>query len=218
MKWIYRIQQKLQVAFLLAIVLAGVFIKSMLERNNVSELGDSFSSVYEDRLLVESYIYQLSDRLHKKKILLDHCAESKNPEEVRTEIAKQNAAINLLVADYEKTKLTQAEVISFQSLKSTLSEMEMMEAEFLKPNAEFLSKPSFENQFLNAFSNLNQLSDIQLTEGKTLIDQSKKIVAGSTILTQFELGMIIIIGLIILALVLASNSITAQTSQKHQLN
>jgi hypothetical protein len=66
MKWIYRIQQKLPIAFLLAIILAGVFIKNMVERNSVSDLGDSFASVYEDRLLVESYIYQLSDRLYKK--------------------------------------------------------------------------------------------------------------------------------------------------------
>lgn len=217
MKWIYQIQRKLQVAFLLAIVLAGVFIKSIVERNNVSELADSFSSVYEDRLLVESYIYQLSDRLYKKKLLLDQCEESKNPEEVRIEVSKHNAAINLLVTNYEKTKLTEEELISFQSLKSALREMENTETEFLKSNTE-LKQTSFENQFINASGSLNQLSHIQLAEGKMLTEQSKKIVAGSTILTQFELGMIIIIGLIIIALVMASNSITANKIQKHQLN
>jgi hypothetical protein len=218
MKWIYRIQQKLPIAFLLAIILAGVFIKNMVERNNVSDLGDSFASVYEDRLLVESYIYQLSDRLYKKKLIVGHCGESKNPEEVHTELKAHNAAIHILVTNYEKTKLTEAEVVSFQSLKSTLSEIEIIEAEFLKPNTEILSQASFEREFRKASGNLNQLSNIQLAEGKILADQSKKIVAGSSILTQFELGMIIIIGLIIQALVLASNSITAKTDQKHQLN
>lgn len=217
MRWIYRIQQKLQVAFLLALVLAGVFIKNTIERNNVSELGDSFSSVYEDRLLVEGYIYQLADRLYQKKIILDHCAESKDPGAVRAEIAKHNKAINMLVANYEKTKLTAAEEISFQSLKSALTEMEKLEAEYLKPDTETLHQTSLANQFLNASSSLNQLSNIQLAEGKSLTDQSKKIVAGSSILTQFELGMILIIGLIIQALVLASNSITPPV-QKHQLN
>jgi hypothetical protein len=137
---------------------------------------------------------------------------------VRTELKAHNAAIHILVTNYEKTKLTEAEVVSFQSLKSTLSEIEIIEAEFLKPNTEILSQVSFEREFRKASENLNQLSNIQLVEGKILADQSKKIVAGSTILTQFELGMIIIIGLIIQALVLASNSITSKTAQKHHLN
>ncbi len=60
MKWIYHIKQKMQVAFLLGIIIFVVFGNHVMESRNVTELSGSFSSVYEDRLLVESYIYNLT--------------------------------------------------------------------------------------------------------------------------------------------------------------
>lgn len=67
MKWAYSIQQKLKAALLLAVVCAVVLITNLLGRYHMGELGDSFSSVIKDRLVVESYIYMISDHLHQKK-------------------------------------------------------------------------------------------------------------------------------------------------------
>ncbi len=218
MKWIYSIQQKAQVAFLLAIVLLGVFMKNVIDRNNVSELGDSFSSVFEDRLLVESYIYKLSDHLYQKQLLIDQCSGQGNMNQVRLEIAQHNAAIKGLIQEYEKTKLTNQESLFFDSFKKNIQEMIMLENQYLKSQNTSLAGSSLDHQFITATSNLDQLSSIQVAEGKTMTDHSKRIVAGSSILTQFELAMIIVIGLIIQALIFASNSLTPKNLQKHQLN
>jgi hypothetical protein len=217
MKWIYRIQQKAQVAFLLAIVLMGILVKNVMERNNVSELGDSFSSVYEDRLLVESYIYQLSNHLYQKKLIFDNCEVNGNAIAYRNEIEKHNTDISNLIHEYEKTKFTEKETAFFQSFKHSIRKITFLETQYListsgKNNSEL------DDQFKMAASDLQHLSNIQIAEGKILSDQSKKIVAGSTILTQFELGMIIIIGLIIQALIFASQSLTPKVTQNHNLN
>ncbi len=218
MKWLYTIQQKAQVAFLLAIILLGVFMKNVIDRNNVSELGDSFSSVYEDRLLVESYIYKLSDHLYQKQLLIDQCSGLEDINQMRAQIARHNVAISGLIQEYEKTKLTNQESIFFNAFKKNINEMISLEDQFLKSQNSMSAVPFLDQQFTTASSNLNQLSSIQIAEGKTMTDHSKKIVAGSSILTQFELAMIIVIGLIIQALIFASNSLTPTQFQKHQLN
>lgn len=218
MKWLYTIQQKAQVAFLLAIILLGVFMKNVIDRNNVSELGDSFSSVYEDRLLVESYIYKLSDHLYQKQLLIDQCSGLEDINQMRAQIARHNVAISGLIQEYEKTKLTNQESIFFNAFKKNINEMISLEDQFLKSQNSMSAVPFLDQQFTTASSNLNQLSSIQIAEGKTMTDNSKKIVAGSSILTQFELAMIIVIGLIIQALIFASNSLTPTRFQKHQLN
>lgn len=217
MKWIYRIQQKAQVAFLLAIILMGILVKNVMERNNVSELGDSFSSVYEDRLLVESYIYQLSDHLYQKKLIFDNCKVDGNTIAYKNQIEKHNEDISKLIHEYEKTKFTEKESTFFSSFKNSIRKMTFLETQFLM-SASASANPELDNQFKIAAADLQHLSNIQIAEGKMLTDQSKKIVAGSIVLTQFEFGMIIIIGLIIQALIFASQSLTPKVTQNHNLN
>lgn len=217
MKWIYRIQQKAQVAFLLAIILMGILVKNVMERNNVSELGDSFSSVYEDRLLVESYIYRLSDHLYQKKLIFDNCEVNGNAIAYRNEIEKHNTDISNLIHEYEKTKFTEKETTFFQSFKSSIRKITFLETQYLMSGSDG-NNSELDDEFKIAAADLQHLSNIQIAEGKILSDQSKKIVAGSTILTQFELGMIIIIGLIIQALIFTSQSLTPKVAQNHNLN
>lgn len=219
MKWLYVIQQKAQVAFLLALILLGVFVKNVMERNNVSVLGTSFSSVYEDRLVVESYIYKLSDHLYQKHILIDQCSHQEDVNLLRSKIAEHNAAITALIQDYEKTKLTTQELHYFSEFKKNINELISMESQlFHNDKGLAVTIPAFDQQLVTATANLDQLSRIQIMEGKSMAEQSKRIVAGSSILTQFELAMIIIIGLIIQALIFASNSLTPTTFQNHRLN
>lgn len=215
MKWVYRIQHRAQIAFLLAIILLGVLAKNMIEQSNVTELGSSFSSVYEDRLLVESYIYRLSDHLYQKKLIIDQCSNTGNQAALREKIAEHNKAIHALISDYEKTKLTNQESVFFLALKKNIEEMNILEAQYLELNS---GQTLLDKQFDLASGTLHKLSGIQISEGKTMADHSRKIVAGSSMLSQFELALVVVIGLIIQALIFASRSISRAIPQKPTLN
>jgi hypothetical protein len=78
MKWAFTIRQKAKAALILGVVFMLILTKNWLDERNVAKLGISFASVYEDRLVVESYIYQLSDRLYQKKSLLDNCSSQES--------------------------------------------------------------------------------------------------------------------------------------------
>ncbi|MCW5909444.1 MAG: MCP four helix bundle domain-containing protein [Cyclobacteriaceae bacterium] len=218
MKWLYVIQQKARVAFLLGIIVLLVFLKSLIDRQNVSELGNSFSSIYEDRLLVESYIYKLSAHLYQKQLLMEQCSQPGDLRMLAARIAQHNQAIFDLIQEYEKTKLTTQESAFFEGFKKNMNEMVVLEAKLLDSQEEVVGAALLDQQFVTASQSLSELSIIQIEEGKNMANQSREIVAGSIVLTQFELAMLIVIGLIIQALIFASRSISPKILQKHHLN
>ena len=221
MKWAFGIRRKISAALLLAAIFVLLFVKNMVESNHVTQLGHSFSSVYEDRLMVESYIYKLSEHLFRKKIMVDTSASPMTAGIIKPLIEGHNRAIKMIIADYEKTKLTEAETKYFSLFKENVEKIELLEKSFLEsaePERMSSAKASIDEEFNNASGNLGRLSAIQVSEGKILNDHSKKIVAGSSLLTQFEMGILIAIGLMILVLVFESSAVFSKSAQKQSLN
>lgn len=217
MKWAYSFRERIKAAFLLAIVLVLVFVASMISKRNVSQLGNSFSSVYEDRLVVESYIYKFSDYLYKKKIIVDECSNSEQLMQLRGMIGKHNGAIRSMIASYEKTKLTDEESVLFMEFKKNMEAI--MEAEAGMSERKLSEvKSAIDQRVDNALANLDHLSAIQVSEGKILNENSKKIMAGTDVLTQFEMVILIIIGVMIQVLVFASKSFNPKLPQNPGLN
>lgn len=216
MKWGYTVTQKTKAAALLVLVFVVVLAKNIIDRNNVLELGDSFSAVYRDRLMAESYIYHFSDHLYQKKLLLTN--NNQADAGVKQMLERHNKEINQIIVKYEETNLTEIESNYFKELKKNLHDLVALENNYLE-NASSSTKQLFDQQFTVALNNLNQLSAIQTAEGKKLMEGSKKIISESTLLTKLELAILIIIGLIIQVLILASGSLVPKTQPRnHHLN
>ena len=113
MKWAFGIRRKISAALLLSAIFVLVFVKNMLDNQNVTKLGNSFSSVYEDRLMVESYIFRLSEHLFRKKIMIDTTSTQVKVAAIRPLVEGHNAAIGHIISEYEKTRLTEAEARFF---------------------------------------------------------------------------------------------------------
>lgn len=221
MKWAFGIRRKVSAALLLAAIFVLVFVKNQVDSNHVTQLGHSFSSVYEDRLMVESYIYQLSEHLFRKKIMIDSCDNAFTAGIIKPLIDGHTRAIEDIIADYETTKLTEAEAEYFSLFKDNVTKLVSVENAYLQnadPREMSSAKAIIDKQFNEASANLGKLSAIQVSEGKMLNDHSKKIVAGSSLLTQFEMGILIAIGLMILVLVFESRSVFSKAPQEQSLN
>lgn len=221
MKWAFSIRQKFKAAVLLAVVCIVILITNLLGRQHIDKLGNSFSSVYEDRLVVESYIYLLSERLYQKKILFDNCAGQPDPQ-LGAYVGSHNAAIDRLLGDYEKTRLTDEESICFRDFKANVIALRNLERQFLRNTANepqlATTRSQIDEHFATASANLHRLSHIQLKEGKLLNDQSQRIVAGSSLLTSFEMVVLITIAIILQILILASRPVISRVNQQSSLN
>jgi len=222
MKWGYSIRRKISAALLLMAIFVLLFVKNMLDSKNVSQLGSSFSSVYEDRLLVESYIYRMSEHLFRKKIIIDTAEHVTSALEVKPVVEQYNRSIGELIDAYEKTKLTDAERVYFSDFKKNIRKLAAFENEYFRMIEEDQSDPQakrrIDTQFNLASNNLDKLSAIQISEGKILHDNTQKIVAGSSILTQFETGILIAVGLMVLVLIFESTTILTSAARKQSLN
>ncbi len=98
MEWTYIIQQKMRAATVLAVVFGLILITNRLEKSYFSELQTAFTSVYQDRLVVERYIYQLAGLLHRKKELTNESSQ-KEKTGVQEKRENLNDAIESLVDD-----------------------------------------------------------------------------------------------------------------------
>lgn len=222
MRWAYNIRRKIKTALLLAAIFVLLFLKNSMDSRTVAELGASFSSVYEDRLLVESYIYRMSDHLFRKKIMIDSVASAQDALLIRPTIMLYNDTIRSIIVAYEKTKLTEMEEIYFNDFRENVTRLIGLENTYFDGASTEIRtgevKELLDAQFNDAFANLHLLSGIQLTEGKLLNDYSKKIVAGSEILTKFEIGILVAVGLMIMVLVFESTSVFSKSVRDQSLN
>lgn len=101
MQFSYFVQQKLKLASALAIILIIVLVNNRLQNSNLTELGETFGSVYKDRLVVENYIFKMANATHEKKYLLTQI-ETLNDQVIKEDINSINAEMDLIIAEYQK--------------------------------------------------------------------------------------------------------------------
>ncbi|MBK7428307.1 MAG: MCP four helix bundle domain-containing protein [Saprospiraceae bacterium] len=222
MNWVFSISRKRKAAIILGIVFLVVLVKNRMDYYDVHKLAKSFATVYEDRLVVESYIYKLSELLYQKKQMLDNCAVSDNITDLKTQVSSYDADISMLMSQYKLTKLTEKEDEVFQDLEVNIGSIAALQSQYLSQLEIDAVSPvillSLNDQFLSVAGKLEQLSDIQLAEGRMLNEQSQKIVAGNEVLTQFELALLIGLGLIIQVLIFTSRTLSIPKFKNANLN
>ncbi|MDX5478465.1 MCP four helix bundle domain-containing protein [Fontibacter flavus] len=203
--------RKLKAAIVLTILIAMIFGKNVLERKNFNELGDSFISFYEDRLMVESYIFSISEKLFRIKLLVNHCEFESDYSHVIDEIIGYEEDILKLVVDFENTKLTNVEAGFLNDFKGIIkdnlriSDYALLYSDESGINA---SKVKEYNSYIErAITDLEKLSQIQLDEGKILAMNSDKVVNRSKIWAQFEVAALVILLVIIYLLIYTSRNI-----------
>lgn len=202
MHFSYFIQQKLKLASAIAIILVIVLINNRWENSNINELGETFGSVYKDRLVVENYIFKLASATHEKKYLLTQFQVKQNSE-IKSEIASINNRIDFLLTDYQTTYLTVAEQEVFKNLLQNNNQLRAIE------ETPELKIAQLNNLYDENIIMLDKLSKIQMKEGEALYKNSRSIVTSNASLSYLELGLLIILGLITQALIFNSKSINS---------
>ena len=195
-------------AALLGTVMALVILNNVSEQRNSDELNNAFSSMYEDRLIAESYLLNMSGRLHEVNKITS--ASGQNAGDLRKELLPVIAQVNETIELYRKTKLTTQEEIEFAIFTGKIDQVSAL-----------VRAGNFERCRIitdEALTTLHVLSDIQVAEGSRLKDNSQRIFSSSISSSQFEIAILIIIGVIIQALVFSSRNLGGRAQQNYKLN
>ena len=183
---------------LLVVLLYG---KNLLERQSFRSVSGTLSDVYEDRLLVESYIFQISEKLFTIQKLVDHCTINFDYSKAVLEISKEEQEILKLVAAFEVTQLTEQEAALLSDFKRIIEkDLNIRSYQLLYTDSSGVNEAQvkvYDQKIARAQQDLEKLSSIQLEEGGKLVSKAKTLINRSQIWAQFELALLLVFLLVI---------------------
>lgn len=189
-------QQRMHAIFILGITFLLVLGSNRLYQRHFSTLQTTVNTVYEDRVKVQDYIYELNNIFHEKKF------------ELLTEnnlvISKENnVRAEKLLDDVALTELTNKEYTALNELKGHFNKLKTLKTKELQSNNGLQSTNRLNSLEILAqiSTNLNTLAKIQLEESKQLTQLSNKTLDNNILMSKLAFALLILIGITLLLLI-----------------
>lgn len=195
MKWAYTIKNKVLASSALLSLCVLVLVSNYIDRNHTENVKKSISTLYEDRLIAENYILQMTSALYQIRGIVIKGASSFDENET---ISKLLSTINEVSNAYHKTKFTELEKIKAGELIQVLNEIEPDQRKSTELNLESVEK---------ALLILNELSNIQLAESKQIMNRAEKLYLTGEASSKFVFALIILILVVLQALVFTTKTL-----------
>ncbi|MCT4562588.1 MAG: MCP four helix bundle domain-containing protein [Crocinitomicaceae bacterium] len=170
-----------------------VLITNIIDRENFNRLSYSVTTMYEDRIVACDLIFEMSSIMQKKQVAAltsDTVFFTKRNEPLNQELQHK-------VDSYSRTRLTEEEKEVFTQLKSELIKLKESESRALAVSS---------NEMLSRIQNvdmlLNDLSKIQIQEGKRQVSISNRAKDAINLFTQGEIIFLIIMAVLVQIIIL----------------
>lgn len=177
-------------------VFALIVITNLIDKNNFTRVKDSVVSIYEDRLVVNDLIFEMSKLVQEKEMAI-----------VLSDVnfySQKNKIINErmigFIQSYEATKLTAEERRVFTDFKDNFDELSKSENKIIENN--FKDKESSINLIFEIKDNLYDLTKIQLNEGQRQMSISQKAIDKVELFTQIEIYILIFLAIVVQIIVM----------------
>lgn len=194
-------KKKFQAIAIISVLLLLIYGKNLTERQAFKSISKTFTEVYNDRLVVEGYIFQISDRLFSIQKLIDHCNLDYDYSRVINEIQGHEKGIMDLIIDFEKTNLTVEESDYLADFKRIIeNDLNIKSYDLLYTDSSGVNSNQvklYDKKIALAKTDLENLSKIQMDEGQKLISKAKVQINRSQIWAQFEVALLIILVIVI---------------------
>jgi hypothetical protein len=197
MKALQSLQYKTRIGLLLAALLACLLVNNILGQSSFESIQKDAQSIYEDRLMPSTFIFDLQEHLYQEQTLLQSGMAGST-----AAVQQHRAAVNGLVGRYEKTVLTKEERREWLKFKGHL--MRMQEG------------PASEAELGQAMRCLTHLNAIQAGVAKDLETRMTAAANASTIRSYLEFALLIIVGAVTLSLIGYSRNVFQKPVTQHR--
>lgn len=177
-------------------VFAIILSTNLIDRDNFNKLRYSVVTIYEDRVVANDLIFEMSLLIREKEIALaasDSAFFLKRNDKI-------NENIQIFIEKFEQTKLTTKEARIFNNLKDEIKTLERLEIEFI--NSEFRKNIDLLNSIKAIIINLHDLSKVQLEEGRKQMALSNKTMETIDLFTQVEVIFLIVMAVLVQIIIL----------------
>lgn len=224
MKFAFSIKNKLKTAFLLFCIMCCTLMIRFLEDKSVEKINDSFISMYNDRLVPATDLYFIAENLYYKNAILQEILLGNDAVQGSTllvKMNKHNQKIDSVISKYERTFLVKQEKSYLNELKKALLVQQHLETKMLNGAGAEEGRTIYistgKNAINQTLAKLSALIKIQSKVGNDLIKDSRIFVSGTKVYSTFQVVLAIMIGIMIVYIVSASNMVKI-TSDKFNLN
>ncbi len=199
MNWEFTTAQRIRTGAALAVVFLLIMATNVIDSQHFTIVQNSLTSVYEDRLLAKNYLYKISRQMQIKREILQDMA----PDEEAIAVNRTaNDSIRVLIDKYASTNPSGRASRLFESLQKDLTSLLSYEEDLGESiNAELPSLSTTDHYYAAIFKDLDDLSEIQVGEGKREVDFSNRSIDNSNFIAKLEIGALILIGVVLQVLI-----------------
>jgi hypothetical protein len=200
---------KTKAAFILLIVMVIILLNNFNTLNNSKKTNEDINAIFNDRLVVEHYIFKYANEIHSIKA--NAIEPQLNDAQKMEEIAIALGSIQNTDKLYLKTVLTSKEKLFFNSFLSSCITIKEQNR-----NKNWSQITNSSNQ---ALQTLEKLSELQIKEGKSKLDHSTAIHNGNNSLGELEIALLVILcGITTYLLMAKKNKIKVKIPEAPSLN
>ena len=185
----YNFRQKFNLALALLAVFFLILATNLVDRRHFETAQEALTSVYEDRVVAQHYIFEISTIVYQKE--QQFIENNTNKWSV-----ENDARIEELIEQFAGTKLTTSERRQFESLKEHLTTLERIELKY-RENSTHNNTQVIPEIFKHIKNDLNDLAETQILESKSKMFLAQKSLNTTNLLSNLELGLLIIVGIAI---------------------
>ncbi|GAB3841792.1 hypothetical protein GCM10028821_49190 [Hymenobacter jeollabukensis] len=184
----------------------------------------SAASLYQDRLLPATGLFQLNDLMYTKQQLLDSYLlrpSATRQHYVQVQLGGRNVEVDSILSRYEATYLVAEETRVFGALKARLHQYNALERELL--TAAGPTDPAqarrLARQFTRIHNDLTRLNQIQQRVGQELSKSSQDMEVDAGLLSNLKIVVLVVFTLAILqALLLDRHPLVPKNLKNFRLN
>lgn len=200
---------KTKAAFILLIVMLIILLNNFNTLHNSKKTNENINAIYNDRLVVERYIFQYANEFHSIKA--NAIQVKLNDIQKKEAIKKALNSIQTIDKLYLKTVLTPNEKILFENFLTTSST--------IAKQAENKNWSQIELSSNQALQTLEKLSQIQISEGKSRLSKSNALHNENNALGELQIALLVILsGITIYLLLSRKNKINIKIPESPSLN
>ncbi len=191
-----------KILWILGLMCVFLFVLATGSSNvrNFEKVQKSIEEIYEDRLVVKGFIFDLATLLHRKEIA-NTAKDSSFYTRTNDSI---NAQLDEIIREFRATKLTSYEEEMLDRFSLGVQELKAVEKEYKLANGFNLKKMEekrLSDRIQSLHEDLKTLSGIQLSEGRRKLKSSGKAVSSMYTFAKVENYMMIIFGALILLII-----------------
>lgn len=222
-KWALTPINKIKLTIALVLMIGLLILAKMYENRQVEHIDASFLSIYKDRLVPATTIFNIREKLYHKDLYLQ--AVLKQGSGAADSIKSCNEAVSKMIADYKTTFFLEQEKMYLHEFEGKLNRYNQLESMVLDiasagnhAAADSIYQGDDRQHFNTTVEKLSQLNSIQSEIGKEMMNSTHRDVSGFLLLSQLEVVLIFLLGMLAMILIRAGKNIIPQRIEPFNLN